>query len=93
MGKLIVEVYGVGRPQPGEREVELEMETGATLGDVLEALGRQAPSLGERVLATDGRSLRPPYVLNINGLSFVEDLSLRPKAGDRILLMAPPAGG
>ena len=93
MAKLTVEVYGVGRPQSGQREIELDLEPGASLEEVLVALGRQAPALAGQVLGADGRSLRPPYVLNINGLSFVEDLSLRPQEGDRILLMAPPAGG
>lgn len=88
-----MEVYGVGRPLARQREFELELETGATLQDVLAALGRQTPALVGRVLGADGRSLATPYVLNINGLSFVEDLSLRPQDGDRILLMAPPAGG
>lgn len=93
MAKYTLEVYGVGRPQAGEREVELELEPGSTLEELLAALGQQAPAIADRVLGVDGRSLRPPYVLNINGLSFVEDLSLRPQEGDRILLMAPPAGG
>lgn len=83
----------MGRPQAGQREVELDLEPGSTLEEVLAALGQQAPALLGRILGADGRSLRPPYVLNINGLSFVEDLSLRPEEGDRILLMAPPAGG
>lgn len=93
MARYTVEVYGLGRPQLGQRQIELELELGATLGDLLAAFGRQAPALAGQVLGPDGRSLRPPYVMNINGLSFVEDLSLRPQAGDRILLMAPPAGG
>ncbi|HLE80207.1 MAG TPA: MoaD/ThiS family protein [Dehalococcoidia bacterium] len=93
MAKYVVEVYGVARTHAGEREIEVELGPGATLGDVLAALGRQAPALVGSVLEQDARSLRPPYVLNMNGLSFVEDLSLRPQAGDRILLMAPPAGG
>lgn len=93
MAKYTIEVYGVSLPDAGQRQVELELEPEVMLGDLLAALGRKAPGLAGRILGPDGRSLRPPYVMNINGLAFVEDFSLKAKAGDRILLMAPPAGG
>ena len=93
MARYTIEVYGVSLPNAGQRQIDLELEPEATLGDILAALARKAPALAGRVLGSDGRSLRPPYVMNTNGLAYVEDFNVRAKAGDRILLLAPPAGG
>ncbi len=93
MARYTVEVYGAGLGRSSQRQVELDLDPEVTLGDVLAALSSQAPALAGRVLGDDGRSLKPPYVMNVNGLVFVDDLSVRPHDGDRILLMAPPAGG
>ncbi|MDP2660807.1 MAG: MoaD/ThiS family protein [Dehalococcoidia bacterium] len=93
MARYTIEIYGVCLPKASSRQVELDLDSEATLGDVLVALAREAPALAGAVLAADGRSLRPPYVMNLNGLDFVDDLGRKPRAGDRILLMAPPAGG
>jgi len=91
--KFTVELYGVCLPKASSRQLELDLDSEATLEDVLVALAREAPALAGAVLGADGRSLRPPYVMNLNGLDFVDDFGLKPQAGDRILLMAPPAGG
>lgn len=76
-----------------ERRVDMDVAPEATLEDVLAALGRQAPAIASNVLGADGHSLRPPYVMNLNGLDFVDNLDRKIQPDDRILIMAPPAGG
>jgi molybdopterin converting factor small subunit len=89
----VVELFGLSRLLAQEQEIELELRPEGTLRDLVLALGQRAPALNGRVLTQDGKALLPPYVLVLNGQSFLEDLDLQPQEGDRILLMAPPAGG
>lgn len=93
MIRCVIELFGMARQLAQAKEIELELAPGATLMDLLMALGRKAPALIGRVLAPDSRGLTPPYSLNLNGQAFIRDLESQPKDGDHILIMLPAAGG
>ena len=93
MKKVIIELYGIPRQLTKLREIEVEVEPEASLRDVVVRLGEKAPPLVGSVIAESGDRLLDPYSLNIDGRLFVQDLEMKPKDGDRIVLLSPAIGG
>ena len=89
----VVELFGMGRQLAGASNVRIELQEGATVRDLLAALGEKSPGLLGEVLTDDGRALVSAYSLSLNGRTFVDDLGLHPKDGDHFLIMLPAAGG
>jgi hypothetical protein len=89
---ITVELFGVPRLLAGIGRVDLSLPPGADLRAILGALAVRHPRLAGDVVAPDG-GLIEGYVLNLDGREFVRDLGRRPRAGDRILLLAASAGG
>ena len=88
-----VELFGVARLAAGRVAVTLAVPRGATLADALAALAQACPTLVGKAIAADGVALLPGHVLNLDGRTFVDDLSQPVRPGERILLLSDQAGG
>ena len=84
---MYVEFLGIPRERAGLAELEVEA---GTLGQLLGALAKQCPALGE--LITDDR-LHPSIAANLNGDEFVSDPNTRLREDDRLLILSADAGG
>ena len=76
------------------RNKVVELEEGATLGDLIEKLIREiGPHLREAIFSDDG-SLHPFLKILVNGrdVEFLEGLGTRLSDGDEVAIV-PPAGG
>ena len=84
---MYVEFLGIPRQRVGLSELEVEA---ATLGQLLGALARRCPGLGE--LIANGR-LHPSLAANLNGDEFVSDPATPLADDDRLLILSSDAGG
>lgn len=83
-----VEFYGIPRVRSGVDHTFVE---GNTLGEIIEELGNRYPGL--RQCCVEGRNLRPGYIVNLDGNSFVSDPLTRVSSENSVLLMSIDAGG
>lgn len=79
----------------GDREVSVEVEPGATVGDALDALFETRPDLADRVLDEDG-DVRDSVNLLRNGRNVQtaeSGLATELEEGDELALFPPVSGG
>jgi molybdopterin converting factor small subunit len=82
-----VEFLGVPRQRAGIPKLEVQADT---LGQLLEALAVQIPSLGE-IIAID--RLQSSFVANLNGDRFINDPVTPLGQDDCVLILSADAGG
>ena len=82
-----VEFFGVSRQRAGISELEIEAET---LGQVLETLAHQIPSLREFIQVD---RLHPSLTASLNGDLFVSDPQTRLAKNDCVFILSADAGG
>jgi molybdopterin converting factor small subunit len=90
--ELQVEFYGIPRQRSGTDRARVVLdEDQASLGRLLQALGREFPKFAATCLDQD--RLKPGYLANVGGRSFVTDPGhpLRPQ--DPVLILSADAGG
>ena len=93
MFKCVVEMFGLPSEITELREVEVELNYGATLRDVVAALKDKIPALeGTAILAGEDQ-LVENYKFNVNGHLYYNDLNLKLQSGDRVALLTPVTGG
>lgn len=83
-----IELYGVPRQRAGIDRLQVEA---ATLREALQAAVSLHPGLAD-CCTREGR-LRPGYIANLNGRTFVRDDDTPLSAGDAVLLLSADAGG
>lgn len=88
-----IELLGVAQMVARIAEVPLALPPEATIEDAIEALAATVPSLQNRVIAPDGRSLTAGYACCVNGLDFVRSPAARVHDGDRLVIVSADAGG
>ena len=88
---LAVEMFGLS-PYTEANSVSVEVEDGATLGQLLQALGYKVPQLKGRVIQSDNR-LVENYGLYINGEFVSDEGAVRLNQGDRVVLILLATGG
>lgn len=94
--EIEVELTGQLRTAAGRTELVVPVEPGATLRGLLDRLAAATPALAPHLFAADGR-LQPSLLVVVNGTAIAaaaadgEPRLL--KAGDRVGLMPPVAGG
>ncbi|NLE45254.1 MAG: MoaD/ThiS family protein [Chloroflexi bacterium] len=93
--KVHIEFLGPSRLATGRKDLELDLTQGATFRDIVRELGRRYPALLENVIQSDGETLHPPNMLNVNArrMIHVDKLDEHPNDGDRIIIMSISAGG
>jgi molybdopterin converting factor small subunit len=84
-----VEFLGVPRQRAGISDINIDMEA-ATLGQLLQALALQIPSLRELINVD---RLRPGFAANLNGDRFVSDPETPLRDHDSVLILSADAGG
>jgi molybdopterin converting factor small subunit len=84
---MFVEFLGIPRQRAGLTELEVEA---STLGQLLGTLAVRCPALRELITSN---GLHPSIVANLNGDTFVSDLTTPLADDDRILILSADAGG
>ncbi|HEY54979.1 MAG TPA: MoaD/ThiS family protein [Dehalococcoidia bacterium] len=93
MFRCVVEMFGLPAEITELREVEVELENGATLRDVVAAIRRKIPALEGTAIRIGEDQLVENYKFNVNGHFYYDDMGLKIKSGDRIALLVPITGG
>ncbi len=93
MFRCVVQMFGLPNEITELREVEVELNDGATLRDVVAALKDKIPALEGTAIRAGGDQLVEHYKFNVNGRFYYDDMDLQLQSGDRIALLVPIAGG
>jgi molybdopterin converting factor small subunit len=93
MEKWVIPMYGIPREITEKREVEVELNEGAGMADVVAALRKKVPALEGRAIVPGGDRLAEGYKFNINGTFYFAGTDFKLKKGDRIALLVPMTGG
>lgn len=83
-----VEFFGIPRQLTGVEELQLQAQT---LGEVFDHLTRLYPNFADACLSE--RNLKPGFLVNINGETFMHSPQHILKEGDAILFLSSDAGG
>jgi len=75
------------------REVEVELEDGANMADVIAAMKEKIPTLEGPVIRTGQNRLEELYKFNVNGQFYFDGMDFELHSGDRIALLVPATGG
>jgi len=92
--EIEVELTGQLRTAAGRAELVVPVEPGATLRGLLDQLAAATPALAPHLFAGD-RRLQPSLLVVVNGtaVAAADGEARLLKAGDRVGLMPPVAGG
>lgn len=91
--KCSVELYGMISDAVGVRSVEVDLDDGATLEDLVGALRLKMPVLEGRVIRPGEHRLTARYTFNVNGRFYFDNYDVKVRCDDRILLLTFPVGG
>lgn len=86
-------MYGLPREITEKREVEVELNDGAGMAEVVAALKEKVPELEGHVIRTGENRLKEEYKFNINGHFYFDGMDFRLQESDRIALLVPMTGG
>ena len=93
MIRCVVELYGLPRQVTELREVEVGLEDGASLREVVAALKREIPALEGPVTRAGEDRLLEYYAFNVNGHFYFDDREVQLQDGDHVLLLTLASGG
>lgn len=95
MKQVKVEFSSISRMLTGEKELILQLEKGADVRNVVQALGKRYPQLLGQIIEKDGQSLIPTNLFSVNGEKIIHesDLRFQPEEGDRLILLSLLSGG
>ena len=93
MFKCVVKMFGLPREITELREVELELEDGASMAEIIAALRNKIPTLEGTVIRPGEDRLVELYKFNVNGTFYFDGMDLHLQKGDRIALLTPATGG
>jgi molybdopterin converting factor small subunit len=93
--QIKVEFSSISRVLTGRKEMMLDLQKGANVGDVISALGKAYPQLLGEIIEKDGKSLIPTNIFSVNGQKIIHesDLQFQPDEGDRLILLSLLSGG
>ena len=86
--RVQLEFLGLSRLATGLKTSSLELEEGATFNDLVRVLAASYPDLIGNVIQSDGETLQPPNVFNLNTRQMIQETTMgtSPKDGDLIIL-------
>jgi len=89
-----VRIFATLRSLVGAKEVEVDVEAGDTVRNMLDKLTAEYPTLRERVLDDEG-NLQSSITVLVNGRSikFLDGLNSTIQEGDALALFPPVGGG
>lgn len=88
-----IPMYGLPYELTTEREVEVELNEGAGMAEVISAMRNSLPVLEGHVFRPGLDRLQDNFKFNINGTFYYDGLDFKLKPGDRIALLVPVTGG
>jgi molybdopterin converting factor small subunit len=91
--KVIIPMYGLRREITELREVEVELQDGAVMAEVIAAMRKKIPSLEGPVIRKGEDRLVDQYKFNVNGKFYFDGQDFKLNKGDRIALLVPMTGG
>jgi molybdopterin converting factor small subunit len=91
--KCVIHMYGLPQEITTLREVEVELEEGAGMADVIAAMKKKIPALQGPVIRTGENRLEELYKFNVNGHFYFDGMDFQLQRGDRIGLLPPVTGG
>jgi molybdopterin converting factor small subunit len=93
--RVHLELFGLSRLAAGTKEISLDVEESTTFRDIVRLLGTRYPEMMENVISSDGETLHPPNLFNLNAQRMIQPHQMDecPSDGDRIILMSVSAGG
>ena len=93
MIKCTVEFYGLSAETSGRREVELTLEDGAGMPELIEALVKEVPDF-DGVISREGTNLlSDALILNVGGQFYHNEEKLVLKQGDIVRILMKAVGG
>jgi len=93
MFKCVIQMFGLPHEITELREVEVELEDGANMADVIAAMKEKIPTLEGPVIRTGQNRLEELYKFNVNGQFYFDGMDFELHSGDRIALLVPATGG
>lgn len=93
--QIKVEFSSISRVLTGRKELTLDLQKGANIGDVVRALGKACPQLLGEIIEKDGKSMIPTNIFSVNGQKIIHesDVQYQPDEGDRLILLSLLSGG
>ena len=93
--QIKVEFSSISRVLTGRKELTLDLQKGANIGDVVSALGKVCPQLLGEIISKDGKSMIPTNIFSVNGQKIIHesDVQYQPDDGDRLILLSLLSGG
>jgi molybdopterin converting factor small subunit len=88
-----IEIYSLPREMSEFKRVDIDLNNGASLREIVNALRRKYPALEGIVIRAGGGHLLEKYMFNINGTFYFNDAEFKLKEGDRIALLTVATGG
>jgi molybdopterin converting factor small subunit len=93
MAKYNVEMFGLSKDATELRNVEIELNEGASLRDLVAALRRKIPALEGKVIRDGQDRLTEQYVFNIDGRFYFDSDKVQLREGSSIRLVLLSTGG
>jgi molybdopterin converting factor small subunit len=93
MFKCLVHMYGLPHEITELRAIEIEVNEGAGMEDVVAAMKKKIPALEGPIIRSGENRLEDQYKFNLNGHFFFDGMDFQLKEGDRIALLTPAQGG
>ncbi len=93
MVKCVVELIGLPKSVTELRSVEVDLNEGARLIDLVATLKHKIPSMEGTIIRSGADKLTERYVFNINGRFYIDDNKLQLKSSDHIVLLTLAIGG
>ena len=93
--QVFVEFSAISRVLTGQSEFPLNLKKGASIADLVAALGKKFPQLLGQIIEKDGKALIPTNVFSVNGQKIIHesDTSFQPDDGDKLILLSLLSGG
>ena len=90
-----VEFSGIARVVTRVRKISLNLNEETTFRELVRMLGNKYPAMIGEVIKSDGETLYPSNMLNLNGKNMIRPAQMDdcPQDGDRVILMSVLAGG
>jgi hypothetical protein len=93
MARYKVELFGMSNEVGGRCIVEVDLNDGANLADLVAALRREMPALEGGVISAHEDKLTKHYTFNVNGRFYLDDYGAKVRSEDHIVLLTFALGG
>ena len=88
-----IQMFGLPHEITELMEVEVELEDGASMAEVIAAMKGKIPNLEGPVIRKGENRLEELYKFNINGRFYFDGMDFELHESDRIALLVPATGG